>query len=89
MDVKKACFRILEQQLIRLIEDWDAIDSLFDQELSDPDWHAAFGTQIVIEKEMAALVNSAENKGFITWDDWRLIHRVIMQIGMTAEDRTW
>lgn len=89
MDVKQACFRILEQQLIRLIEDWDAIDSLFMQDLNDPDWHAAFNTQVVIEKEMASLINAAEDRGFISWDDWRLIHRMIMQIGETAEERTW
>ena len=84
---KELCIRVIDQNLMRLIEDWDALDSLYDQDLPDHDLCYVRGCMNTIEKAMITMVNQAESERLISMDDWHRIHNIIMWIGYSAEDR--
>ena len=87
MNCKDLGIRIINQQLLSLIEDWDALDSMLDQEIPSEDEVYIWGCMNTLEKAMITLVNQAESERLISWDDWRIIHRILMFIGVPVGDR--
>ena len=79
--------RILDRQLLGLIEEWDALEAVMEQELPYHEELHLIDCQKVLESAMSALVNEAEKVQFITWEEWYRIHHIIMWIGYSAEDR--
>ena len=79
--------RILDQQLLGMIEAWDVLGSVLEQELSIENEQPIIDCQKVLETAMSYLVNEAENQSLISWDDWFTIHEMVMWIGYSEEDR--